>query len=71
MDEERFVGFDLPSLEGIWRDEIENYEIALVNEMKITKYPYKWVMTLGGFGLYIFYIKINLIQFILIFYHLI
>ena len=28
------------------KDVDENYEIAIVNEVKITKYPYKWVMTL-------------------------
>ena len=35
MDQERFAGLDLVHLkrfEGIWRDEIENYEITLVNE---------------------------------------
>jgi len=27
---------------GIWRDEKRNYEIALVNEVEITKYPWLW-----------------------------
>jgi len=33
MDEERFAGLDLRSSEE------RNYEIALVNEVEITKYP--------------------------------
>jgi len=41
-----WIGWDLCSCEEIWRDEIGNYEITLVNEVEITKYPYKWVMTL-------------------------
>jgi len=32
--------------EEIWKDVIWNYEIALINEVKISKYPYKWIMTL-------------------------
>jgi len=37
MDHERFAGLDLRVHMKRW-DEIENYEIALVNEVKITKY---------------------------------
>jgi len=39
MDKEKFPGSDLRSSEEILRDEIENYEIALINEVKISKYP--------------------------------
>jgi len=39
MDQERFAGLDL---RYIWMDEIENYEITLVNEVEITKYPWLW-----------------------------
>jgi len=34
-------------------DEIENYEIVLVNEVKITKYPYKWTMTFGNYKIFL------------------
>jgi len=37
MDQERFAGLHLQWYEEIWRDEIGNYKIVLVNEMKIMK----------------------------------
>ena len=39
MDQERFAGLDIYSFEEIQRDEIENYEITLVNDVEFTKYP--------------------------------
>ena len=36
MDQERFAELDLCSSKEIWRDEIENYKIVLVNEVEIT-----------------------------------
>ena len=63
IDEERFTGLDLCSYE-ICRDEDRNYEIALVNEMKITKYLWLWKLQntpLSGFrvcnNIYIIYEK--------------
>jgi len=45
MDDEGFAQWYIQWCEEIWRDITWNYEIILINEVKITKYPYKWIIT--------------------------